>query len=631
METLADGSTGTGRQHGGVKRAIPLTGMWLGMLALTAIWLTALAASGAGYPGFSAGRVGFWWVASMLFLAVTAAWFDAGGTASRVLAFRWPGVVAVGSWLGMTLLAVLPRFVALDRFPTVLDADEAAFMVHALEFRHGEMSNPFTTGYFSTPLLFMAAQGVTANVVGDGIAAYRLPSAILGAIAVLATWRLGIRIAGPLAGTLGAAILATMPLHLHFSRLALNNVTDATFLLLALLFGYRALEQHRALDAVATGFSLGIAAYGYYGGRALWLVVLVTLVALALARRVPLRSLLITMGWICAGTVAPAMPLIVAFWRNPAEISGHLTQVSPISAETFRDDPFSIGGLYLGNVLDAVVYPLWADAGGFFRHDRPLIGGAMAVLVLAGVATVAFDALRRRVGTVAIVIGVPYLLLVAGIALAIPIASQRYVSVTPLLALFGGIGLAAMTSGAGRLLPALRPPLPIALAILAVIVLSVANLRWVASEDRQLDTYGDLRTTMMWDLGWRLREGDGSVTRLMIVGSPYLYAYGFPNLTFLAPDIVQEDVPGHFVAGGGAPPLPPDAIMVLVPERAGERCVIEEAYPGVTVGEVYARNGSLLYIVFFRDTAHGFTMQDSAAETSVEAVTGSPCVPGDLS
>jgi hypothetical protein len=166
---------------------------------------------------------------------------------------------------------------------------------------------------------------------------------------------------------------------------------------------------------------------------------------------------------------------------------------------------------------------------------------------------------------------------------------------------------------------------PNALAVALVMVIGVPGGRWNASEDRQLETYGDLRTTMMWDIGWRLREGDGSVARILLVGPPWVYAKGFPNLTVLAPEVAQEDIPGQFLAGVGAPELPSDAIMILVPERSGERCAIETAYPDATVMQATTRDGTPLYIAFSRGTSGGVPLGETPAETSLAVVTSSPC------
>lgn len=628
MESPREPAVGAGTTHPGADRALPLTGIWLGMLGLAAASLTALAASGDGYPWFSAGRVAFWWLASMILVLVTAAWIDASDAPSRVAISRWPGWKTAAAWLGIALLAALPRLLVLDRFPTVVDADGAAFMMLALEFRQGNVVNPFGTGWFTNPTLYPVAQSLVADAVGDGVAAHRTLSALMGTIGVLATWRLGIRVVGPLAAAIGAVLLASWPLHLQMSRVALNNITDPTFLVLAILFLLRALEQRRRRDAVICGFALAFGLYGYFGGRAFWLVVVVLLVLLGAISRAGARAFLSILAWMAAGFVAAAMPLLAAFWREPGSVAGHMGMVTSLSFGAFRSDPVGSMRLYIPNLLDAVAYPLAGNDVGHFRHDPPYIGWPLAILLIAGVVMLIRDAVMLRKVDAPVVLGVPYLLLAGGIAFTIPIAGQRYLALTPLLALVCGAGLVAIVDLVSRLVPEGRrwgPVLPMALLLVTVSALGVANLRWLASEDRQLETYGDLRTTMMWDLGWRIREGDGGVTRVLIVGAPYVYSYGFANLTFLAPDLVQEDVPGQFVAGMGAPPLQSHDVLVLVPERAGERCVIENAYPGATVAEVHGRDGSLLYIAFFPEGAKGFATGETPAETALELQVTSSC------
>jgi hypothetical protein len=332
---------------------------------------------------------------------------------------------------------------------------------------------------------------------------------------------------------------------------------------------------------------------------------------------------LASVGWIVTGFVAAGLPLILTLRRNPDEFGGHLALMSPVSIETFRDDPTGIGRLYLSNLLDAIVFPLWGTTGGFFRHEPPLFGWPLTILVVIGIGVVVINTFRwGDIRGVAVTV-FPYVMLAGGIALVVPPGSHRYATAIPLFAVIAGAGLVGAT-GIPSLWRSRVTRARLLAAVLVALVIGAGNVRWMASEDRQLETYGDLRTTMMWDLGWRIREGDGGVTRLMIVGSPYLYAYGFPNLTFLAPDVVQEDVHGQFLLGG-APPLPRDTVMVLVPERAGERCVIEEAYPDVTVGEVYARDGALVYIAFFPDGVDGFVTTATPAETTLQVVTQSPC------
>jgi hypothetical protein len=64
--------------------------------------------------------------------------------------------------------------------------------------------------------------------------------------------------------------LATFPPHLHFSRLALNNIADPLFGTLALACLGRGLRHGRRFDFALGGAALGLTQYFYEGGRLLY-------------------------------------------------------------------------------------------------------------------------------------------------------------------------------------------------------------------------------------------------------------------------------------------------------------------------------------------------------------------------
>ncbi len=588
---------------------------WLIAVTIGTVALTAFAASQARHPAFAASLVALWWGASLLLLLLVAAWRDLA--AGYRIALVRPSVSTVLAWSGMAAIAALPRLAMLDRYPTVLDADEGAFIAHAVEFQQAHMPNPFGTGFFSTPLLYLSAQGILAGHAMDGIGEYRLLSAILGTVGVLATWRLGRRIVGPTAGLLAGVLLAGWPLHLFFSRSALNNITDPTFLALALLFVMRSLETRRALDGVLAGLSLAGAFYGYYGGRAMWAVVLASLIVLVAVDRRVWRDAVWVAGWTMGAFVVAAMPLLVSFREQPAEFAGHLDALDKRSS-------FGLGG-WLGRLPDTLLYPVAGNGQGFLRHDPPFIGWPLAVLVVAGAVAVTGRSIVRRDGRSLALLLVPYVLLCGGIALTDPLMSQRFSAVMPILAIVAGAGLAWLARLAVRVVPRGGGAARLAVALLVAVSIGIGNVRWLASEDRQEDAYGDLRTTMMWDIGWRLREGGEGTSRLLIAGPPYVFANGFANLNILAPDVAQEDIAGSFVGITGAPPLAPGTVLIVVPERMAERCAIEAAYPDATVGEGRARDGTLLYVAVYREPHEGWSTEDTPAGTTFTVQPDSSC------
>jgi hypothetical protein len=598
---------------------------WLATLTVVATVLTAVAAGTTGPDRATDVHVARLWLFSLASLLLAAWWRPPGN-----VSWRRPSWRAVLPWLGMIAIAALPRLVMLDRFSTVLSGDEGSFMVTARLAQRGELEGLFRPGFLGNPNLYPAVSGYLANLASSPPADYRLLSAFVGILGVLATWRLGRYLLGSEAAIAGAVILATMPLNLHFSRNALNNISDAAVIAGAMLFLMRAVSGGRRLDAVLSGVVLGLGMYGYFGGRVALAVLLVSLAILTLGRRVRPREAVRIAGWMIAGFVVTAMPLLMAFRANPAEFGGRLDQVSPFTRDALAGDPGATVLRYLENARAAALAP-WAgtpgDLRGFFMHRPPLLGWPLAILLAIGAAACAVRVFRDRDMTLLAAIVAPAALLSAGVALTVPIAAQRLLALTPLWALTAGFGLIVVARWAVSLA---RPAgLRVTAAVIAVTLVAMAatDLRWVASEDRQIETYGDYRTIMMWDIGWRVDhapDGAEDAPEVLFAGPPYVFTGGFNSLVIQAPELAMRDVVEP-LGTAPAPPLPAGSMLVIVPERQAERCAAERLYPDATVAEGRDRRGTLLYIALYPGPLRGWSTAETPAETTFGVVADSPC------
>ncbi|MCB0960840.1 MAG: glycosyltransferase family 39 protein [Acidimicrobiales bacterium] len=540
-----------------------VTGSWLAGLA-------ALVALGAAGRGERSGEP--WWQ-----------------RARRSL--RRPAVVA-GCWI--VGVGALARLVALARFPTVIDADEGTLLLQAQRARAGQLPNPWTSSFFSAPDLYRAWQGWVAAPFGEGIAAHRTLSALVGVACVALAWRLGVRVLGTLEGLAGAGFLALLPLHLWASRNGLNNITHAATCLGLLLALHRAVDLGRRSDALAAGAVVGVGTYGYTGGT-VFVAVLVACVAVAgLRLDVGWRSAAALLGWALLATVAVAAPLIGHFIDVPDRVGGRFEQVREVDP-TLADR--------LGDVVGGVTFPLRpAGPPSFYRVDGPFLGWVLGLLVLGGLATWAWRSVRRRPGVR------PELLLTAYVVLLLPIsqtdamASQRWLAVTGLWALAGATALVAL----GRAVVD-RTPLPAAAALVAGVVV-VAGVGLVSAtrfydEDQQVTAYADRRTVAAYDLGWRLDRA-GRPVALVSVGLPFLPFTGFGNLRFQAPEAVVagREEPPIPDAPGDEPAPPPvagaDDLVAITAERvATDDCRTTAANPHAARFEARDRRGELLYVL----------------------------------
>jgi hypothetical protein len=65
--------------------------------------------------------------------------------------------------------------------------------------------------------------------------------------------------------------------------------------------------------------------------------------------------------------------------------------------------------------------------------------------------------------------------------------------------------------------------------------------------------------------------------------------------------------------------------LLLIPERIGERCAIEVAYPDATVAEVRAPGGELLYLAFYRQDLPAWSTGTTPDGTTFATIESTPC------
>ncbi|CAN5719944.1 hypothetical protein BH23CHL3_BH23CHL3_07390 [soil metagenome] len=610
----------------------PSAPFWLLLLALFAIVVTAATADNLGLRATN-GTIAVRWLVSMGILLLAAWWsplVSAIRTVRRMhrVSLPRPRFCGWAPWVGMFVIAEIPRLADLNRHPTIIDGDEGQFMLVARAFQEGALANPFGPGFLSNPNLYPVMAGWVAGMVGSDAAAYRTLSALVGAVGVVATWRLGRYVLGPEPAAAGAVILAVMPFHLYFSRVALNNITDPTALVLALLFLLRSVRFGRRGDAVVCGMALGFGFYGYFGGRAFPIVTLVVLALLTVGRELGARDAIRTGAWIILGFLATAMPLIVAYWHNPAELNSRVSTVSTFSRERLLSEPTEVIPLYLAHLREALLFPMVSNYQGFFRHEAPFLGWPIAVAVTIGVSAWAARLVRDRDVTPVLLLVGPWFMLAAGVALTTPIASQRLIAVTPIMALAAGSGLVV----AGRWFAMIHRPSCVTVSrvvtVVVLLALSISNVRWLASEDRQIIAYSDFRTLLAWDMGWRIARPDtdgGEMPTVLFAGPPMVFGSGWANLRFQAPDLEIVDVEAPFTESSNGPALRDDAVLVLISERMGERCVAERLYADATMAEVHARDGTMLYMMFYHEPLTGWSSATTPAGTTFTAATESRC------
>lgn len=152
----------------------------------------------------------------------------------------------------------------------------------------------------------------------------------------------------------------------------------------------------------------------------------------------------------------------------------------------------------------------------------------------------------------------------------------------------------------------------------------VINLPWVYSTDRIVMNWGDPRTVAAWDLGWRLGDGPWP-PEVLLAGPPFVYAYSNPALTFEAPHVVMTEILEPMEEVSDVPGLEVGQLLVVIPERVWERCVLDAALPEALVFDVRSADDTLLYVVYALAPVPGWSIATSPAGSTANLVGRAAC------
>lgn len=210
-------------------------------------------------------------------------------------------------------LALLLRLPALEWYPTGMHGDEGSFGLWAVRVARGDGVAPFAVGWDDHPTLFSYLQGAVVAVMGQTVAANRAVPACLGALSVWPLYQLAHRLWGTGAAVVASLLLAVLPWHLYFSRLALNDI-GVVLCAIGTLAAFVALRQ-RPSAAFTAGTWLGLSLYG--GNKAVMVLAMagVGAVATALAER-PRRWPWREWGCIAASFAFVAAPQLLTYTRQ---------------------------------------------------------------------------------------------------------------------------------------------------------------------------------------------------------------------------------------------------------------------------------------------------------------------------
>lgn len=487
--------------------------------------------------------------------------------------------------LGVVALGVAVRVIDLGSIPWVLTGDEGSAGLSAAEFVNGQRNNVFNTAWYSWPSFYFLLPAASISLLGNSVFALRLPSALGGALTLLAVYPFARAAFGRKVGLAAIAYLAVFHFHIHFSRLGLNNIWDPFFFALFTAMLWKAWVSERRLLFTLAGLVLGLSMYFYASARVLLVLLPIWLFVAWLRDRERFRQR--TGGLYVLGMAALTimLPLAIYYSRNP-----------DIFMAPYRR--FSILGGWLENQMAQTGLPIWQiilrqirdaslaftglDLRFWYQIEYPMLLPLPAALFLLGLVFVVLEPTR-----------LPNLWMLMWLASGIAAgaltestpAAQRYVFTSPIVAIIVALGLVRVWDAVSNLWPKGRFLVgAVSLAVLATA--AVVDLRFYFLEYTPNRQFADNNSLVAHQVGHFLQE-QPDTKPVYFLGPPRMSFRSHGSLPFLAPRFEGIDI-GQPVSTTSNVEWEVPAIFIVLPERSDELEWLRERFPG---GETYTELG----------------------------------------
>lgn len=352
------------------------------------------------------------------------------------------------------LLAFGVRWVALGEALRrhVDEHHSAAAVVQIWQQPDAPLLRPFA-GVPAFTQTYTAGQAWGVDARGRNLAGLRLLSVYTGTLGVAAAYALA-RALAPHRATrrrfalLAALLLATLPVHLHFSRLALNNIADPLFGTLALALLAHALKKRPAPRRwIAAGATLGLTGYFYEGGRLLYppLAAVFLLLAFWQADLASRRTLRRGAAWALLSFALVTGPVYLTLYDLRLPLAARLDRTTTTLVGT---PPHEAVITVLERLPDALAMLfIKPDPGWFYGANEALVPPWLLPVALIGLLWACW---RWRHSSLAGLLLAWLLATALGSALLNNLDAPRYVVVFPALALLIALGIDLLLRGLPR-------------------------------------------------------------------------------------------------------------------------------------------------------------------------------------
>lgn len=491
--------------------------------------------------------------------------------------------------VGILLISGVLRIWALGTLPGHLNGDEGSVGMDVQRILNNDIRDPFGLMWGPLPSLSGFVIAGFYQLFGQTIFGLRFPGALAGTLSVVALYALARAFVRREVALGAALLLATLPIHIHYSRIAVNTAWDTLFYTATLAALYWAIERKGANTPLLllAGLLMGFSQYAYSGSRLLPAIVVGVLGIYLLFYPKRLQTKWIGLLGMAALFLVIASPLYLHAWRYPDDFNARFNQTGIFQTGYVEREKAARNTDTLGILTDQLRRTLFGfayiqDTSETWGTPSPLVPTLFSIALFLGLLL----SLRRwREPSTALMHGWFWSVIILGGALTTnPPTSNRLISAMPVVALFAAIGW-------DWLARALTPDNPDATfrlraqrVILVLFLVGTAAIGIYTYQGYvESNNYGGVNAKVATLIGRDLAQRPAGTT-LVALTAPRIFS-GMSPIVFQVPNAPRKDYNDLVTA------LPADLptgnlLIIALPERLGELGVFQAQFGGIAPTEV---------------------------------------------
>ena len=570
------------------KNLAPRFGFWITSAGLS-LFTSFYAVNNSSEANAS---VTFTWLISIIFFAISVLIYSEWKpiTGKDLLNYFYQRRVEALILLVIILVAFFIRFQNVEFHPYAFINDEGEMGKNGECIFSGKCQNLFDFGWAGQSNFAFLPTAISILLFGRTAIAVRLVSVAWGTLAVLFTYLFTREVLGKKQALIAASILATLPFHVHFSRIGVDNIIDSISSAAILWLFFRALKYESTILYMLAGIIGGLCFATYPGSRLAPMIVVFCMVVLCIYYPKFIKTQkhnFVIFIFALAITAAPFISFFVSqpdgfsarmksegiFWNNiyQNQLADGKTGLEILSDQFFRS---------------SLVFILTPAPYNFYNSPNPYLTDLAAILFMIGLAYTLRRLLDIRYLTILIWFWITVIL--GSTITGGPPTNQRMLMSTPALSIIIAIGLSTIFDLIplnGKYFKRISNTVILSL----VLMIGYQNLAFYFKTYRNGFFFEDPANEITYETKTAISSLHEK-GRLYFIGTPDVPYLLFASIDYFSPDVEKKylnEINSNILT---MLPTDKDALFIATPDRKSDLLDLVKFIPGGILTDFDRRN-----------------------------------------